>query len=96
MRSGHAVSCQARSPARAPHLRRPKFEEFLAACFSFFGTKGARQRFLTLCMPNASAEEKFRVSGMKARRVDWKWGYVEESLVRLSRAVLRLRHLDAG
>lgn len=75
-------------------LRWDSFSEFLAAVLAFFGNKGLRQRFLELCMPHASAEEKSCAAGMKHNVVDWKWGYMEESLMRLSASLHVLKYLD--
>ena len=79
---------------RSEHLRWEGFQEFVSAALAFFGNKGVRQRFVDLCMSNASQEEKRSITGMKHKVVDWKWGYMEESLIQLSDAVHVLKYLD--
>jgi len=63
------------------------YKEFLSNVLSFLGHHGLRDRFLRVCMPDATPEQRQHFYSWKHHIVDWKWEYMEEALGRLSLCV---------
>ena len=60
------------------------YKEFLSNVLSFLGHHGLRDRFLRVCMLDATAEQRQHFYRWKHHIIDWRWEYMEEALGRLS------------
>ena len=64
------------------------FFPFLSSILALLGNHGFRQRFLQLCMANASPEEKDMFGNWRFKTVDWKWEYMEDTLRKVSVTIM--------
>lgn len=63
------------------------FLHVLSSFLSMLGHKGLVQRFLRTCLPNATAAERRLFHTCRRKVVDWKWGYMSDSIDDMSRII---------
>jgi hypothetical protein len=65
----------------------PTFKESLAGILAFLGNQPIKDRFMALCMGQASAQDRQHFYNRQHAVIEWKWEYMEEVFCKLADSV---------